>query len=61
MNIETNIALSEKLYNISVVLDNYCKFNTEVEELQNISPIIEYMRNLADELCAEKESKDIYH
>lgn len=55
MNIETNIALSEKLYNISVVLDNYCKFNTEVEELQNISPIIEYMRNLADELCADEE------
>lgn len=61
MNIETNIALSEKLYNISVVLDNYCKSNTEVEELQNISPIIEYMRNLADELCADKESKDICH
>ena len=61
MNIETNIALSEKLYNISVVLDNYCKFNTEVEELQNISPIIEYMLNLTDQLCADKESKDIYH
>lgn len=52
MNIETNIALSEKLYNISVVLDNYCKYNSEVEELQNISPIVEYLRNLADELCA---------
>lgn len=57
MNIGTNIALSEKIYNISVVLDNYCKFNTEVEELQNISPIVEHMRDLADELCAD-ESKD---
>lgn len=57
MSIETNIALSEKLYNISVVLDNYCKYNHEVEELQNISPIVEYLRNLADELCAD-ESKD---
>lgn len=57
MNIQTNIALSEKIYNISVVLDNYCKFNTEVEELQNISPIVEYMRDLADELCSD-ESKD---
>ncbi len=47
------ITLSEKIYNTCVVLDNYCQNNLENEEIQNISPIVEYIRKQSDELYVE--------
>lgn len=51
--VENKIILSEKIYNTCIVLDTFCKNNTEYEEIQNISPIIEYIKDLSDRLHME--------
>lgn len=47
------IILSEKIYNTIIVLDNFCKNNQEYEEIQNISPIVEFIKDTSDELHVE--------
>ena len=47
------IILSEKIYNTIIVLDNFCKNNQEYEEIQNISPIVEFIKDTSDELQVE--------
>ena len=45
--------LCENIYNTVVVLDKYCQYNADCEEIQYISPIIEFLRKESDRLCAE--------
>ena len=38
--------LAEKIYNLSSVLRNYCKTNSNnIEEIENLCPLIEYIHN----------------
>ena len=53
MNKDNNKQICEKIYNTSVLLDNYCKNNKQAEEIQNISPIIEYLRKQSDKLYTQ--------
>ena len=53
MNKHANIIQCEKIYNTCVVLDTYCKCNMKNEEIQVISPIVEYIRKLADKLYSD--------
>lgn len=50
---QKRIILSEKIYNTIIVLDNFCKHNLEYEEIQNISPIVEFIKDKSDELHLE--------
>ena len=52
--------LAENAYNISVVIDYFCKNQPEVEELYNLTPVVENLRNNTDKLNAffiDNESK----
>jgi hypothetical protein len=41
--------LSEKIYNLSSVLKEYCKTNSKgIEEIANIYSLVEYMHNNID-------------
>ena len=51
--VENKIILSEKIYNTCIVLDTFCKNKSEYEEIQNISPIIEFIKDLSDRLHME--------
>lgn len=50
MKNKNNIEICEKIYNTCIVLDSYCKNNQESEEIQAISPIVEYIRQQTDKL-----------
>ena len=43
---------AEKIYNIAVVLDYFCRTQQEIEELYNITPIVQNLRQNADSLNA---------
>lgn len=51
--IEDKFILSEKIYNTCIVLDTFCKTKSEYEEIQNIAPIIEFIKDTADRLHME--------
>ncbi len=53
MNRQDNLRQCEKIYNTCVVLDTYCKCNTKLEEIQIITPIVEYIRKQADKLYSD--------
>jgi len=43
--------LSEKIYNLSVVLKDYCKTNSnDIEEIFNLYSLVEYLHNNIDKL-----------
>ena len=43
--------LAEKIYNLSSVLKEYCENNTNsIEEIANISPLVEYLHSNIDTL-----------
>ena len=44
--------LAENIYNTSVVIDYFCQNQPEIEELNNLSPIISNLRKDADFLNA---------
>ena len=44
--------LAENAYNITVVIDYFCKNQPEIEELYNLAPVIENLRMNADKLNA---------
>ena len=44
--------LAENAYNITVVIDYFCKSQPEIEELYNLAPVIENLRMNADKLNA---------
>ena len=44
--------LSENIYNTSVVIDYFCQNQPEIEELNNLSPIVSNLRKDADFLNA---------
>jgi len=44
--------LSENIYNTSVVIDYFCQNQPEIEELNNITPIVSNLRKDADFLNA---------
>lgn len=44
--------LSENIYNTSVVIDYFCRNQPEIEELNNLTPIIANLRKDADFLNA---------
>lgn len=50
---ERKIILSEKIYNTCIVLDTFCKSKMEYEEIQNISPIVEFIKETSDRLHME--------
>lgn len=43
---------SENIYNTSVVIDYFCRNQPEIEELNNLAPIIANLRKDADMLNA---------
>lgn len=56
--------LAENVYNISVVIDYFCKNQPEIEECYNLAPVIKHLRNNADILNAffidhEKEVENL--
>ncbi len=44
--------LSENIYNTSVVIDYFCANQPEIEELNNLTPIVSNLRKDADVLNA---------
>ncbi|MBD5402532.1 hypothetical protein HDR58_07010 [bacterium] len=42
-----------RIYNIVVVLSYFCNEQPEIEELCNITPIVNYLRREADNLYAD--------
>lgn len=44
--------LVEEIYNTIVVVDYFCKNQSEIEELRNITPVIKEIRHKADILYA---------
>ena len=40
--------LSENIYNTSVVIDYFCRTQQEIEELYNLTPIVENLRRDTD-------------
>lgn len=50
---ENNKLLSEDIYNSCVVLDNFCKTNLHLEGIQNISPIVKYIKKQSDKLYVQ--------
>ena len=43
---------AERIYNTAVVLDYFCRTQQEKEELSNITPIVQTLRQNADSLNA---------
>jgi len=56
---ENVLNLSDKMYNISAVMQDYCQQKVTCEELQNLKPIVEYLHNLSDNLNQKLESMEI--
>lgn len=52
------IVLTEKIYNTCIVLDSFCKNNIQYEEIQNISPIVEFIKEMSDKLYLEMTEWD---
>lgn len=50
---DNKLVLSEKIYNTCIVLDTFCKSNIQYEEIQNISPIVEFIKEMSDKLYLE--------
>lgn len=44
--------LSENIYNTSVVIDYFCRNQPEIEELNNLTPVVSNLRKDADVLNA---------
>ena len=44
--------LAERIYNTSVVIDYFCRTQLEIEELYNLTPIVENLRRDADTVNA---------
>lgn len=44
--------LAERIYNTSVVIDYFCSTQQEIEELYNLSPIVENLRQDTDAVNA---------
>lgn len=44
--------LSENIYNTAVVIDYFCQNQPEIEELNNLTPIVSNLRKNADVLNA---------
>ena len=42
--------LTERIYNTSVVIDYFCRTQQEIEELYNLTPIVENLRRDSDKL-----------
>lgn len=42
--------LAERIYNTTVVIDYFCKTQTEIDELANLAPIIKNLKHDADNL-----------
>ncbi len=40
--------LADDIYNAGIVLESFCEANIEIEEVQNIFPILKYLHNNAD-------------
>lgn len=55
---DNKLVLSEKIYNTCIVLDTFCKSNIQYEEIQNISPIVELIKEASDKLCLELSEWD---
>lgn len=47
---EQNYKTMKNIYNITETLDCFCKFHDGVEEIMNIAPIVEYLKNESDKL-----------
>ncbi len=45
--------LAQKVYNISVVANCFCKNHTEIWEVENIAPVLETIKNNADSIYLE--------
>ena len=44
--------LAERIYNTAVVIDYFCRTQQEIEELYNLTPIIENLRRDSDTVNA---------
>lgn len=45
--------LAEKVYNISIVANYFCKNHKEIWEIENIAPVLETIKNNADLIYLE--------
>lgn len=41
-------SLADSIYNIGIVLKAFCSVNTDIEEIQNLSPVLIDMQKSAD-------------
>ncbi len=44
--------LAERIYNTSVVIDYFCRTQQEIEELYNLTPVVENLRRDSDTVNA---------
>lgn len=40
--------LVDEIYNLGIVLNSFCKTNADIEEIQNLSPILKYLHKNTD-------------
>lgn len=45
--------LSDEIYNMLVIIAHFCNNRTEIEELRNLAPIINNLREQSDKLNAD--------
>ena len=51
--------LADYIYNLTVILDYFCSTQREYEELYNLTPLVKYLKRLADNLnCIFMEYPD---
>ncbi len=48
---ERNYKITKNIYNITETLNCFCKFHDSIEEIANITPIVELLKDESDKLC----------
>lgn len=60
VNLRKIAKLSRNIYEISAVVDTFCKNDEGIIELQQLTPVVELLRDRADCLYAECISAGLY-
>lgn len=60
VNLQKVARLSKMIYEISAVVDTFCKNDEGILELQQLTPVVGYLRDKADRLYAECINGDLY-
>lgn len=60
LNLKKIAILAQKVYNISVVANHFCKGHTDIWEVKNIASVVETIENNADTIYLEFMNAGFY-